>query len=197
MMTVFAVLVCAGAVEAQAIRPEPAQPAIPVPIPNSRYDCRLHTDWAPLLRSNHPVWRYAKRVEGTDSWEEAECGHVGGRFRTLIAQSDDTTTEATTGRARAGDGGIGEGVEWKVYVGSVFDARLAMEFTRTGPRIVLSATYWPIDGREVSLGWSVLAGELVHRHGWFFDAGDIRAAWVWQVHAPVVVAWHSLVGRLR
>lgn len=190
-------LVLAGMVWAAATQPPApkADPRIPVPILSDPYDCRLYTDWRPLLRAQPPAWRYATRVPDTDSWEEAACGRAGGRFRTRVARTDDTTTEATTGRRAAGDGGIGAGFEAKMYVGVCFDARVLMEFAPAGPRVVVSATYWPIDGREVAVGWNLLANELVRRDGWFFDAADIAEMWFWQVYVPALVAARAQLGR--
>ena len=199
-MALFALLICTSSVAAQAIGPKanPAQPPIFVPIPSgSPFNCRLHTDWAPLSRAKQPVWRHATRVEGTEIWKEAECGRAGSRFRTLTEQSEFTQAHATAGRMREGDGGIGVGAMWKVFLGSDLDARLEVEFTRPGPRIVVSATYWPIHGREIAVGWSLLSNELVHRHGWYFDAEDISGMWFWHVEVPLRVACDHFLAWLR
>lgn len=203
MTALFALLACVGSVATQATGPKanPLQPPIPLPIPLpipiSPLNCRLHTDWTPLLRAKQPVWHCGMRVKNTDTWQETICGRVGGRFRTLTEQSEFIQTHVTTGRQREGDGGIGEGFSWTVFVANDFDARLEMEFTSKGPRIVVSATYWPADGCEVALGWSLLSNELVRRHGWYFGREDVEELWFWHVELPVRMAWHSVVDRLR
>jgi hypothetical protein len=81
---------------------------------------------------------------------------------------------------------VGEGFEWSAFVGECWTAGLDVEFTPTGPRIVLAVVYYPFDGVTHRYGWSVLAGQLVHGIGWHLDDGDMWALYRWPQFWAVV-----------
>jgi hypothetical protein len=186
MFTVLTLLVAAGGDE-QAIRPKSPPPlVVPVPIPNGPdYRYRLYTDWMPLTDSRRP-WRTGRRLEKPGRWEEALVGRPGGRIRELVAEIDDHRAFATTGRRTDGNGGVGEGFEWSAFVGDCSTAGFDLEFTATGPRIVIAVAYYPCDGVTHRYGWSVLAGQFVHGIGWHLDDEDMRALYRWPQFWAVV-----------
>ena len=174
MMALVVLLVGVVGADDLGFRPKPSPlPVIPIPTGGTQLQYRLYTDWTPVSHAR-PVWRSAKRLEDTGSWEESVVGRAGGRFRAGIWATDYTRLDATTGRRFAGDGGVGSGFEWRAYLGNSCDFRLEVEFTARGPRVVLGVTYWTWEHREYALGCSVLAGQIVYRHGWNFEANELQ-----------------------
>jgi hypothetical protein len=171
MLTLLAILACAGDNE-QDTRPKPPAPVvIPIPTGVTPWDYRLSTGWSPMTRAL-PRWRMGKRHDD-GRWEESVIGQRGGRVREIIVETESFRTFATSGRNSAGSGGVGEGFAWSAFVGGSWTADLDVEFTSNGPRIVVGLAYYPFDGVAHRYGWSVLSGQLLHGVDWSFTEDDL------------------------
>lgn len=174
MLMLLAILVSAGDID-QLPRPKaPAPVVIPIPTGVTPWDFRLSTGWSPMTRAL-PQWRMGKRLDDSGRWEESVIGQRGGRVRETIAEAEFHRTFATTGRNPAGNGGVGEGFAWSAFVGASWTADLDLEFTPSGPRVVVGLAYYPFDGIAHRYGWSVLSGQLLHGVDWSFTEDDLRS----------------------
>lgn len=195
MSVLFLLLACSSVTEARARQANPA-PDVPLPIPTGRvgYDYRVYTDWAPLTQPR-PVWRVARWVDESVGWEEAVAGRAGGRHRKLVTQTECYRLSATTARLAAGDGGVGAGFEWEAFVGNSWTAGLELEFTATGPRVVVALTHFPIEGHTRRYGWSVLTAQVVTASGTAYGNDEARAIY-WHARSFAVTQLRTLFNHI-